>query len=61
MLVREGTDASVPKRQVRIASNDERIHQLYEQFREDLFTDELPLGLPVSQGEFDQKTKLIDD
>ncbi len=41
VLVREGVDASVPKRQVRIASNDERIHQLYEQYKEeDLFTDE---------------------
>ncbi len=61
MLVREGTDASVPKRQVCIASNDEIIHQLYEQYKDDLFTDELPPGLPVSQGEFDHKIKLIDD
>jgi len=61
VLVREGTDASVPKRQVRIASNDDRIHQLYEQYKDDLFTDELPPGLPVSRGEFDHKIKLIDD
>ncbi len=36
-------------------------HQLYEQYKENLFTNELPPGLPVSRGEFDHKIKLIDD
>ncbi len=36
----------MPKRQVHIASNDEKPHQLYKPYKE-LFTDELPPGLPV--------------
>ncbi len=61
VLVLEGTFSSVPKRQVRKASNDERIHQLFEQYKDKLFTDELPPDLPVSRGEFDHKIKLVDD
>ncbi len=44
-----------------MTSNDERIHQIYEQYKEDLFADELPPGLPVSRGEFDHRIKLSDD
>ncbi len=61
-LTRHKITASLTGKELVISfPNDEIIHQLYEQYKKELFTDELPPGLPVSRGEFDHKIKIIDD